>query len=78
MAQEKLSPEDFDCDRCGKTCTLGYEIRSSGRRDFETGYQDEGIVCVDCIEAEELDREDDMRYACGDDAFTMAYEEGEI
>ena len=68
------------CDRCGSDCQQGmYEIRYFGPRDRETGYQDEEVVCIACLEdaAEQaaMDDEDDERYAEADRKFTARFEE---
>jgi hypothetical protein len=65
------------CDRCGGSLDSGYELRTFGPRDSETGVQDEEIVCCACIEKEKDDQDEynDDRYAAGDERFTNAFEE---
>ncbi len=65
------------CCRCGETCILGFEIRTYGPRDPETGDQDEEIVCCECLD-EEANRGDWDEYDAADTRFTQLFEEGEL
>ena len=50
-------PSPTICDRCGGPLTDGYLIRDYGT-DPHTGYHDEQVLCVECLdeEAKELAR----------------------
>lgn len=74
MTQTKTTPI---CCRCGETCILGFEIRTYGPRDPETGDQDEEIVCSECLD-EEANRGDWDEYDAADTRFTQLFEEGEL
>jgi hypothetical protein len=48
------------CDICGYPCRYGYETRTATRRELATGYQDEQIICSECIQGEQEEGYRDM------------------
>lgn len=72
MANENNTKFPF-CHRCGQGCILGYEVRTFGPRDPETGDQDEEIICAECLAN---DAESDDEYDVADMKFTAQLEDG--
>lgn len=74
----QLIHENERCSKCGGSLKHGFSVvPANPNADPETGYRDDDeYVCSECSEGDE-DEETEGRYAAGDEAFTMAYEEGE-
>ena len=62
------------CSECGGPLEDGYEIRNL-RKDPETGYTDEWVLCSSCVHKENDARdEEDCRYEAGDMAYDLGVE----
>lgn len=62
MKQLDFADKSPTCSECGCPCDDGYEQRFTGRREADTGYQDEEYICAACLDAEGEYEAADMAY----------------